>query len=54
MTDAILLKQVNPQELTETILKGVETQINELKKNIFAERTRRFFNPYGGGETSKN
>jgi excisionase family DNA binding protein len=34
MTDAILLKEVNPQQLTETILKGVETQINDLKKNF--------------------
>jgi excisionase family DNA binding protein len=34
MTDAILLKEVNPQQLTETILKGVETQINELKKTF--------------------
>tara|TARA_R110001606_G_scaffold374090_1_gene531746 strand:- start:1014 stop:1301 length:288 start_codon:yes stop_codon:yes gene_type:complete len=34
MTDAILLKEVTPQQLTETILKGVETQINDLKKNF--------------------
>jgi hypothetical protein len=34
MTDAILLKEVNPQQLTETILKGVETQINDLKKTF--------------------
>ena len=34
MTDAILLKEVNPQQLTETILKGVETRINDLKKNF--------------------
>ena len=34
MKDAILVKEVNPQQLTETILKGVETQINDLKKNF--------------------
>ncbi|MBG7612101.1 helix-turn-helix domain-containing protein [Polaribacter sp. BAL334] len=32
--DAILLKEVTPQQLTETILKGVETQINDLKKSF--------------------
>ena len=34
MTDAILVNGVTPQQLTETILKGVETQINDLKKNF--------------------
>jgi hypothetical protein len=34
MMDAILLKEVNPQQLTETILEGVKTQINDLKKNF--------------------
>jgi hypothetical protein len=34
MIDAILLKEVTPQQLTETILKGVETQINDLKKTF--------------------
>lgn len=34
MTDAILVNGVTPQQLTETILKGVETQINDLKKSF--------------------
>jgi excisionase family DNA binding protein len=34
MTDAILVNGVTPQQLTETILKGVETQINDLKKTF--------------------
>jgi excisionase family DNA binding protein len=34
MTDAVLVNGVTPQQLTETILKGVETQINDLKKNF--------------------
>ena len=34
MKDAILVNGVSPQQLTETILKGVETQINDLKKNF--------------------
>lgn len=34
MTDAILVNGVTPQQLTETILKGVETQIDDLKKNF--------------------
>jgi excisionase family DNA binding protein len=42
MTDAILLKEVNPQQLTETILKGVETQINDLKKNFTAKEPEDF------------
>ena len=33
MTDAILLKEVTPQQLTETILNGVKTQLDELKKS---------------------
>ena len=33
MIDAILVKEVTPQELTETILKGVKTQLDELKKS---------------------
>lgn len=32
MTDAILVNGVTPQQLTETILKGVENQITDLKK----------------------
>jgi excisionase family DNA binding protein len=42
MTDAILLKEVNPQQLTETILKGFETQINDLKKNFTAKEPEDF------------
>jgi hypothetical protein len=34
MTDAILVNGVTPQQLTETILKGVENQINDLKKTF--------------------
>jgi hypothetical protein len=34
MTDAILVNGVTPQQLTETILKGVENQINDLKKSF--------------------
>lgn len=34
MTDAILVNGVTPQQLTETILKGVENQISDLKKNF--------------------
>lgn len=34
MTDAILVNGITPQQLTETILKGVETQINDLKKTF--------------------
>jgi len=33
MTDAILVNGVTPQQLTETILKGVKTQLDELKKS---------------------
>jgi endonuclease IV len=42
MKDAILLKEVTPQQLTETILKGVETQINDLKKNFTAKEPEEF------------
>lgn len=34
MANAILLKEVTPQQLTNDILKGVESQINALKKNF--------------------
>jgi excisionase family DNA binding protein len=34
MTDAILLKEVTPQQLTETILNGVKRQITDLKKDF--------------------
>ena len=34
MTDAILVNGVTPQQLTETILKGVENQLTELKKDF--------------------
>ena len=33
MTDAILVNGVTPQQLTETILNGVKTQLDELKKS---------------------
>ena len=33
MIDAILVKEVTPQELTETILNGVKSQLDELKKS---------------------
>jgi excisionase family DNA binding protein len=42
MTDAILVNGVTPQQLTETILKGVETQINDLKKNFTAKEPEDF------------
>jgi excisionase family DNA binding protein len=32
MTDAILVNGVTPQQLTETILNGVQKQLEELKK----------------------
>lgn len=34
MENATLLNHTTPEKLTETILKGVETQINDLKKNF--------------------
>jgi excisionase family DNA binding protein len=34
MTDAILVNGVTPQQLTETILNGVQNQLEELKKNF--------------------
>jgi hypothetical protein len=37
MENATLLNHTTPEKLTETILKGVETQINDLKKNFTAK-----------------
>ena len=34
MTDAILVNGVTPEKLTETILNGVRSQLNELKKDF--------------------
>ncbi|EAR11709.1 hypothetical protein PI23P_00855 [Polaribacter irgensii 23-P] len=34
MTDAILVNGVTPEKLTETILNGVRSQLNELKKDL--------------------
>lgn len=34
MTDAILVNGVTPQQLTETILNGLETKLDSLKKNF--------------------
>ena len=42
MTDAILLNEITPQQLTNNILNGVKNQLDELKKEFTPKEPNEF------------